>query len=127
MVEQYVKHGDVQHGYVQHSGAMEAGASERRATKQRSVVQKSRVKLWVGILSAIALLAFVIIPSATAQSEPPETVSYTVQPHQTLWDYASEVTPAGGDIYDTMEQIKQLNHMDTDQLITGQTLLVPQE
>ncbi|TCD54021.1 LysM peptidoglycan-binding domain-containing protein [Alloscardovia theropitheci] len=71
-------------------------------------------------------MAFIFIPQATAQSEVVETVSYTVQPNDTLWDYASRITPAGADVYDTIAQIKRINHLDSDQLTAGQTLLVPE-
>ncbi|WP_418969796.1 LysM peptidoglycan-binding domain-containing protein [Alloscardovia omnicolens] len=94
----------------------------------RPVKLNRRGKMVVWFLScALAMgCASFVIPAATAQSEGVQTVSYTVQPHDTLWNYAAQITPQGEDVYETMEYIKKLNHMDTDQLVTGQTLIVPE-
>ncbi|WP_240680357.1 LysM peptidoglycan-binding domain-containing protein [Alloscardovia theropitheci] len=88
--------------------------------------QRGKFVVWSLVVAVVATMAFIFIPQATAQSEVVETVSYTVQPNDTLWDYASRITPAGADVYDTIAQIKRINHLDSDQLTAGQTLLVPE-
>ena len=88
--------------------------------------RRGKIVVWaLGIALAVGF-AGITIPCATAQDEVVHTVSYTVQPHDTLWNFAADITPQGGDVYETMEYIKKLNHLDTDQLAAGQTLIVPE-
>jgi LysM repeat protein len=47
-----------------------------------------------------------------------------VQPGQTLWSIAADVSH-GGDVRDTMAQLERLNHLDSAGLQVGQTLRVP--
>lgn len=51
--------------------------------------------------------------------------SYTVQPGDTLWSYASAITPDGGDVRDTIDDLISLNHLDGVSLQVGQQLKVP--
>ncbi|MFD0705172.1 LysM peptidoglycan-binding domain-containing protein [Alloscardovia venturai] len=87
---------------------------------------------WAALLAAvvtvIAVGAVFVMPHASAEVsyDSDNLVSYTVQPGDTLWSYAQRITPRDGDIYDTMDMIKQINHLNADNLEAGQSLLVPE-
>lgn len=68
-----------------------------------------------------------IMPAEQAQSStgPVEVVNYTVRPGDTLWSYANRVTPQGGNVAQTVQELKQLNNLDSASLTPGQSLLVP--
>ncbi|KAB8289926.1 LysM peptidoglycan-binding domain-containing protein [Bifidobacterium avesanii] len=53
-------------------------------------------------------------------------VSYTVRPGDTLWSFAANATPAGGDVNDTLDELMRLNHLDSAQLSVGQRIMVPE-
>lgn len=79
-----------------------------------------------------ALLAFVMVfgwsmlTSRTAESATPRhTVTYSVQPGDTLWGYAEQVTPAGGDVRQTVDEIVELNGLQSTSLVPGQSIVVP--
>ncbi|MBT1176163.1 LysM peptidoglycan-binding domain-containing protein [Bifidobacterium callimiconis] len=60
-----------------------------------------------------------------SESKSTEVVSYTVAPGDTLWSYASRITPEGDDVSETVEELKQLNHLQTSSLQVGQRIMVP--
>lgn len=69
------------------------------------------------------------IAPGSAQSAPDSTavVVYTVQPGDTLWRYAASITPEGGNVGDTVDELMRLNNLDTVSLHAGQRLIVPHE
>ena len=73
-------------------------------------------------------LAGLMMP-ARAQSDPGATpvVVYTVQPGDTLWGYAARITPDGGNVADTVDELVRLNNLDSVSLRAGQRLIVPDE
>ncbi|OTA25909.1 hypothetical protein B9G54_06500 [Alloscardovia macacae] len=81
--------------------------------------------LGLAVVVLVCAVAF-MLPQAAADNGEDELVRYTVQPQETLWSYAQQVTPEGADVYATMKRIKRINHLSSDQLVVGQTLLVPQ-
>ena len=81
---------------------------------------------------AMAIMAaglFGFIAPGSAQSAPDSTavVVYTVQPGDTLWRYAASITPEGGNVGDTVDELMRLNNLDTVSLHAGQRLIVPHE
>lgn len=80
--------------------------------------------------AAVALLlawcaAMAFVPAFGMAQQTQETVVYTVQPGDTLWGYASRITPAGGDVNDTVDLLMRMNHLDNASLAVGQRLQVP--
>lgn len=53
------------------------------------------------------------------------TTTYIVRPGDTLWGYASQVTPRGGDIRQTVSELIELNDLETASLTAGQSIVVP--
>jgi LysM repeat protein len=50
-----------------------------------------------------------------------------VRPGDNLWNYASTITPAGQDVSQTVNELLDLNNLDSTVLVPGQRLLVPAE
>lgn len=84
-------------------------------------------KVLVGVLLACALVfGWSVYSPDTAQSATPRhTVTYSVQQGDTLWQYAQQVTPPGGDVRGTVRDIVELNHLQSTELMPGQTIVVP--
>lgn len=71
-------------------------------------------------------LAGLVSPEwAQSASGSTPVVVYTVQPGDTLWKYAADITPEGGNVGDTVNELVRLNNLDTVSLHAGQRLIVP--
>lgn len=77
------------------------------------------------VVLAIALFAGAAAVGTDSAGEPAPTEIVTVAGGQTLWGIASELTPAGGDIHETIAEIRTLNALDGVVLDAGQRLRVP--
>lgn len=79
------------------------------------------------VAAGLAWCLFGFIAPGSAQSAPDSTavVVYTVQPGDTLWRYAASITPEGGNVGDTVDELMRLNNLDTVSLHAGQRLIVP--
>ena len=64
---------------------------------------------------------------AQSQSGPVQVTSYIVKPGDTLWSYASRITPPGEDVSQTVDELISLNHLDSGSLRVGQRIVVPVE
>ena len=81
------------------------------------------VVLGLGLAATLGL-GLVAATGALANDKPEPTPVVTVQPGQTLWSIASEVSD-GGDVRSTMAHLETINHLDSAGLQVGQTLRVP--
>lgn len=83
----------------------------------------------VALLAGLMWCLYGVIRPARAESATGATpvVVYTVQPGDTLWDYASSITPAGDDVNETVDTLVRLNNLDSVSLQAGQRLLVPSQ
>ena len=63
--------------------------------------------------------------SAQSSQGAVEVVNYTVRPGDTLWSYARQITPAGGDVSLSVDTLMSLNDLNTPELHPGQNILVP--
>lgn len=87
-------------------------------------------RIAMAIMAAgLAWCLFGFIAPGSAHSAPDSTavVVYTVQPGDTLWRYAASITPEGGNVGDTVDELMRLNNLDTVSLHAGQRLIVPHE
>jgi cell division protein YceG involved in septum cleavage len=102
-----------------------------RVTRPRSAVRLTRrgrlVVVVAALLVAFAVGVFVTAAGsvATQQTGTPEpTKIVQVSSGDTLWDIASPLAD-DGDVRAVMEEIKQLNALDSADLQAGQRLVVP--
>jgi hypothetical protein len=85
------------------------------------------VVFMTGLLLVLGL--GVLWGSGSVASEQPgsdATVTVQVEPGDTLYDLAASVT-TDGDVNATVEQIQQLNHLESSMVYAGQKLRVPVE
>ncbi|OZG57803.1 peptidoglycan-binding LysM domain [Bifidobacterium tissieri] len=92
-------------------------------------IMASWARVVVGVLAIVICCLMVLAlngPSnADSNAEPMEVTSYTVAPGDTLWSYAERITPRGGDVSETVDELKRINHLDTSSLRVGQRIVVP--
>ncbi|MFT9238840.1 LysM peptidoglycan-binding domain-containing protein [Bifidobacterium aquikefiri] len=107
------------------------GVSVRRAVRgSRTRMRLTlRGKIVTGLLAAAMCFAGVTIGATQAESSiPPQQVtSYTVRPGETMWSYASNITPSGGNVNETIDKLVKMNNLHSTSLQVGQRLIVPQE
>ncbi len=79
------------------------------------------------LVVVIVVAVAVIAPSGFASStEAPQQVEVRqVEPGDTLWQFAEEITPPGGDVRDSVSELEKLNDMDSAALYPGQRLVIP--
>ena len=85
--------------------------------------------LVAAVVSAVAWAGFSLLAPSRADSAtlPTEVMSYTVRPGDTLWSYAESITPQGGDVSQTVDELMDLNNLDSSALTAGQRIIVPAE
>lgn len=87
-----------------------------------------RGRIVVSLVSALLVWGcFGLVSAHEARSDMGATsVSvYTVRPGDTLWGYASTITPEGGDVSETVQELKALNNLSSSSLQIGQRIVVP--
>lgn len=96
-------------------------------TGNRRTVSSTRWPLafFVAVLISIAVLVFGPVQARSALQT--STMSYIVQPGDTLWSYAEDITPKGGDVRDTVDDLIAMNGLDDMTLHAGQKIIVPVE
>lgn len=83
----------------------------------------------VVLASALAWAGLSMFASSRADSAtlPGEVISYTVKPGDTLWSYAASITPQGGDVSQMVDELMELNNLESSALTAGQHIIVPAE
>lgn len=93
-------------------------------------MKRMSVHVFVVALLLVAVVAACIGVGAPVRavsaSTPQEVSSYTVQPGQSLWTYAEMITPAGGDVSASVDELMRLNGMSGTQVQAGQRIIVPE-
>lgn len=105
-----------------------AGNRTTCGTSSGEVRLNRRGKVFVAILAGLAMwvgLALVVPSEARSLDGPTEVSSYTVQPGGTMWSFAVGITPKGGDVNDTIDELVKLNGLDSVAIQAGQRLIVP--
>ena len=85
-------------------------------------------RIAMAIMAAgLAWCLFGFIAPGSAQSAPDSTavVVYTVQPGDTLWRYAASITPEGGNVGDTVDELMRLNTLIRCLCMRGSASLFP--
>lgn len=84
------------------------------------------------VLSGIGVVALLLVGMgvwngnvANSASSTQEVTSYVVRPGDTLWSYAQESTKPGEDVRETVQELIELNNLDSSAVTVGQRLVVP--
>lgn len=78
------------------------------------------------VLAVAAVSVFLLLASVGSADEPaPPAIHYVVQAGDTLWQIASTVTPAGGDIREALTRITQANGIVDAIIHPGQVISLP--
>lgn len=103
--------------------------TSRATTRNRRVSSKSRratVLFRIFVLFTAAFVLYTLMIPRTAVSAIPEKfVTYTVRPGDTLWNYATSITPKNGNVSDSVDKLVALNHLSSEDLQIGQSINVP--
>ena len=101
----------------------------------RGAAHKTTMRLTVRGKVVVTLLAAMLAwggmsmlapTSAHSENGVTSVSSYIVRPGDTLWSYAASITPAGGDVSNTVDELIDLNNLESGALQAGQRIIVPQ-
>ena len=97
-----------------------------RASGRTRLTVRGKVVLLV-LATMISWFGWSTLSTEPAYSESGaiQVVTYTVRPGDTLWSYAADVTPANHDVSQRVDEIMELNHLDSPMLHPGQVIVVP--
>lgn len=118
-------HGDIR-GDIRKAPRKASSASAVAAHRTKPVFTRIAAAM---LIAAISWLGWsIVMPATQAQSAtgPVAVVNYTVRPGDTLWSFADRVTPKNGNVAETVQELKELNNLDSVSLTPGQNLLVPE-
>lgn len=103
-----------------------ARAAHGAHTGELHLTRRGRWVLAV-LASAVAIGTGIVGGQAVAAgpTQALEVVSYTVQPGDTLWQIASDVTVPGEDVRDVIVELQELNGLPRAELTAGQHLVLP--
>jgi len=90
----------------------------------RLTVRGRRVVALLALLPIAVALFFLGTRSAEAMDAAPKTAIVKVEAGQTLWDVAVKVAP-NEDPRSTIWTIREMNHLQTSEILAGQALTVP--
>lgn len=106
-------------------------AARRGAVRRTNAVRSDRRGKVMAVVLAAALAwgGFAMLTAEPTRSDTGATqvISYIVRPGDTLWSYASSITPAGQDVSETVDELISLNNLESGALRAGQRLIVPAE
>lgn len=77
-------------------------------------------------MAAVSTVFLLIGGAADAEGPAAPTVEHVVEPGDTLWAIAMEVSGPGDDLRRIVHDIRQANGLDSSTIYPGQVLLVPQ-
>ncbi|KAB7785689.1 LysM peptidoglycan-binding domain-containing protein [Bifidobacterium cebidarum] len=96
---------------------------QRMQARHRGVVMAMIVAV---VLTWFAVSVWAVEPAHSDVSATNVT-TYTVKPGDTLWAYASSITPQGQDVSETVDELIELNGLESGALRAGQRIVVPDE
>lgn len=116
-------------GFARMGGVRSGGDESARsagAPGRRTLTSRGRIAaVLLAVLLALAGFAAVFPQVARSDMGDMAVTSYTVRPGDTLWDYAARITPAGGDVSETVATLMELNGLQSAGIEAGQRLVVP--
>ena len=77
------------------------------------------------LIAIVAMLFMYFQDGVQAESVSPAVVSHVIQPGETLWELARDITPAGGDIRSSVALIRNANSMTSSDLVVGEVIVIP--
>lgn len=91
-------------------------------------MSKSAQNLSTRVLFLLLALTtiFLLLDNRVSADEPQAVIEYVVQPGDTLWSIAEEITLPGEDVRAVIGDLKELNRLDVSSLQIGQRLSIPQ-
>ncbi|MCI8632682.1 MAG: LysM peptidoglycan-binding domain-containing protein [Lachnospiraceae bacterium] len=102
---------------------------KQRALRQRKINRQYRqlVLFLCGIITLLlVLLIFTRSNPAKAEDWVVETYqSVIIQPGDSLWDLAEAHRQPNMAIQDYIKEVRQINHIKTDELVSGEYLILP--
>lgn len=69
--------------------------------------------------------AFLLLGNSVSADEPVAVTTHVVQPGDTLWTIAADLTGPDEDIRSVISEVRRFNHMQTSALSVGQVLSIP--
>ncbi len=101
--------------------------SERRTDQptRATYLRRRVVAVLVAAVLLVGLAAALGVGGADADGPTPIASTVTIQPGQTLWDVAAAVTPAGGDVRATVDDIVELNGLDGTNVAAWTVIAIP--
>ena len=105
-----------------------APACSARVAMQHAGTSRGKI-IAVMVALTLAWCGFGALTVQRAQSDTGATqvTGYIVRPGDTLWSYASAITPAGHDVSETVDELIALNNLESGSLQAGQRIIVPVE
>jgi hypothetical protein len=98
------------------------------ATESMYAYKRKRISL-MPALALATLSALVAIPALSQArlfaAGPAHTTTVTVHPGDNLWTIADRYTANNGNTQDTIDAIKEANHLSDAHIVPGERLLVP--
>lgn len=106
---------------------MRAMVSLRHEYKQRQRRRHVILAMLLAVVLAWAGIGAWSARPAQSSTGATQVTSYIVKPGDTLWSYASSITPKGQDVSETVDELIELNDLDSGALQAGQRIIVPNE
>ena len=97
-----------------------AGTSRRNVRGKIIAVMVALTLAWCGF-------GALTVQRAQSDTGATQVTGYIVRPGDTLWSYASAITPAGHDVSETVDELIALNNLESGSLQAGQRIIVPVE
>ena len=87
-----------------------AGTSRRNVRGKIIAVMVALALAWLWFVGALT------VQRAQSDTGATQVTSYIVRPGDTLWSYASAITPAGHDVSETVDELIALNNLESGSL-----------
>ncbi|MCI1983187.1 MAG: LysM peptidoglycan-binding domain-containing protein [Bifidobacteriaceae bacterium] len=115
-------------GQVRVTGATRARTKNEHATKTTMKLTARGKAVFTGLGAAVLLAVSMGVWNGTVANSAPatqEVTSYVVRPGDTLWSYAASTTKPGDDVRETVQELMDLNNMESAAVSVGQRIVVP--